>query len=89
MKPYKNLFIDLDDTLLDTAQNNRECLEEMYADYHWDRYYASFEAFYSIYMPHNLDLCRRAVPLCPQPAGYRRQKGCPRRKPQLPPADDL
>ena len=56
MKPYKNLFIDLDDTLLDTAQNNRECLEEMYADYHWDRYYASFEAFYSIYMPHNLDL---------------------------------
>ena len=56
MKSYKNLFIDLDDTLLDTAQNNRECLEEMYADYHWDRYYASFEAFYSIYMPHNLDL---------------------------------
>lgn len=56
MKPYKNLFIDLDDTLLDTAQNNWECLEEMYADYHWDRYYASFEAFYSIYMPHNLDL---------------------------------
>lgn len=56
MKYYKNLFIDLDDTLLDTAQNNRECLEEMFADYHWYRHYASFEAFYSIYMPHNLEL---------------------------------
>ncbi len=56
MKYYKNLFIDLDDTLLDTAQNNRECLEELYADYHMERHYASFEAFYNIYMPHNLEL---------------------------------
>ena len=53
---YKSLFIDLDDTLWDTYHNNKECLEEIYTDYHLDRYYASFEAFYGIYMPHNLDL---------------------------------
>lgn len=53
---YKNLFIDLDDTLWDTNYNNKECLEELYADYHFSRHYASFEAFYDIYMPHNLDL---------------------------------
>lgn len=53
---YKSLFIDLDDTLWDTARNNKECLEELYADYRMDRHYASFEAFYQIYMPHNLDL---------------------------------
>lgn len=53
---YKNLFIDLDDTLWDTNHNNKECLEELYADYHFSRHYASFEAFYAIYMPHNLDL---------------------------------
>lgn len=53
MTRYKNLFLDLDDTLWDTYHNNKECLEELYADYHFDRYYASFEAFFSIYMPHN------------------------------------
>ncbi len=53
---YKNLFIDLDDTLWDTFHNNKECLEELYADYHFDRHYASFEAFFAIYMPHNQEL---------------------------------
>lgn len=53
---YKNLFFDLDDTLWDTCHNNKECLKELYADYHFDRHYASFEAFYDFYMPHNLDL---------------------------------
>ena len=56
---YKNLFIDLDDTLWDTCSNNRECLEEIYNDYHFDRHYASFEAFYNIYMPNNLELWAR------------------------------
>lgn len=56
---YKNLFIDLDDTLWDTFHNNKECLEEMYADHHWDRHYSSFEAFYATYMPHNLSLWER------------------------------
>lgn len=53
---YKNLFIDLDDTLWDTYHNNKECLEEIYGDYHFDRYYASFEAFFSIYFPNNVKL---------------------------------
>ena len=44
---YKNLFIDLDDTLWDTYHNNKECLEEIYTDYRLSRYYASFEAFYA------------------------------------------
>lgn len=50
---YKSLFIDLDDTLWDTYHNNKECLEEVYAAHHFDRYYASFEAFFAIYWPHN------------------------------------
>lgn len=50
---YKSLFIDLDDTLWDTYHNNKECLEELYAAHHFDRYYASFEAFFDIYWPHN------------------------------------
>ncbi|MCD8193860.1 MAG: YjjG family noncanonical pyrimidine nucleotidase [Tannerellaceae bacterium] len=50
---YKNLFIDLDDTLWDTFHNNKECLKEIFTDYHFDRYYESFEAFFAIYMPHN------------------------------------
>lgn len=53
---YKSIFIDLDDTLWDTYHNNKECLEELYADYDFGRYYASFEAFFSIYMPHNIEL---------------------------------
>lgn len=53
---YKNLFIDLDDTLWDTYNNNKECLEEVYADYHFNRHYTSFEDFFAIYMPHNLKL---------------------------------
>lgn len=56
MLPYKNLFIDLDDTLWDTYHNNKECLEEIYTVHHLDRYYASFEAFFAVYMPHNLQL---------------------------------
>lgn len=48
---YKCLFIDLDDTLWDTYHNNKECLRELYAEQDLGRYYASFEAFFSIYMP--------------------------------------
>ena len=53
---YKSLFFDLDDTLWDTRINNRECLEEIYTDYQFDRHYDSFEAFFQHYMPHNLML---------------------------------
>lgn len=50
---YKNLFFDLDDTLWDTYHNNKECLEELYADYGFSRYYASFEAFFDVYWSNN------------------------------------
>ena len=52
-KKYKSLFFDLDDTLWDTFHNNKECLEEIYHDYNFGRYYPSFEEFFDIYMPHN------------------------------------
>ena len=53
---YKSLFFDLDDTLWDTYHNNKECLEEIYVDYRFDRHYDSFEMFFGRYMPHNLKL---------------------------------
>jgi putative hydrolase of the HAD superfamily len=53
---YKTIFFDFDDTLWDTYHNNRECLKELFADYHFDRHYDSFESFFQIYMPHNLSL---------------------------------
>ena len=56
---YKSLFFDLDDTLWDTAHNNRLCLEEIYYDYHFGRFYASFDDFFDRYMPHNLMLWER------------------------------
>ncbi|MDR0430783.1 MAG: YjjG family noncanonical pyrimidine nucleotidase [Tannerellaceae bacterium] len=53
---YKNLFIDLDDTLWDTYHNNKECLKEIYTVYQFDEHFETFEAFYDYYMPHNLQL---------------------------------
>ena len=53
---YKSLFFDLDDTLWDTQHNNRECLEEVYTDYQFDRYYDSFKTFFERYMPNNMML---------------------------------
>ena len=53
---YKSLFFDLDDTLWDTQHNNRECLEEIYTDYQYNRYYDSFETFFESYFPNNLML---------------------------------
>ena len=50
---YTSLFFDLDDTLWDTAHNNRECIEEIYHAYEFSRYYPSFENFFSVYMPYN------------------------------------
>ena len=56
MMNYKCLFIDLDDTLWDTYHNNKECLRELYTEYRMGRFYTSFEAFFSIYMPNNVEL---------------------------------
>ena len=50
---YKNLFIDLDDTLWDTYHNNSECLKEIYDKYDFERHYPSFEVFFKEYWPYN------------------------------------
>jgi len=53
---YKTLLIDLDDTLWDTRRNGKESLEEVYRDYNLDRFFTSFDSFYTVYFPNNLDL---------------------------------
>lgn len=49
----KTIFIDLDDTLWATQENNRDTLEELYHLYGWQKGYHSFEAFFEKYAPHN------------------------------------
>lgn len=55
---YRNLFIDLDDTLWDIHHNGRECLEEVYHDYRFEKFYPSFEDYYAVFIPHNQHLWR-------------------------------
>src|SRR5690554_7870347 len=50
---YESLFIDLDDTLWDIHLNGKECLEEVYHDYGYSKYYPTFEDYYKVYMPSN------------------------------------
>lgn len=50
---YKNLLIDLDDTLWDIHHNAKECLAEIYIDYEYKRFYPTFEDYYNVYMPSN------------------------------------
>ena len=56
MQRYKNLFIDLDDTLYDYSAASQESFRETYDLLHYERYFNSFEHFYSIYEPYNLQL---------------------------------
>ena len=56
---YTSLFIDLDNTLWDTIHDNKKCLEELFVDYQFDRHFASFEAFYALYLPYNERLWER------------------------------
>lgn len=50
---YKNLFIDLDDTLWDIHINSKECLQEIYIDYDYHKFYPTFEDYYDVFMPCN------------------------------------
>lgn len=50
---YKNLFIDLDDTLWNIHLNGKECLEEIYRDYGYAAYYPRFLDYYNVYVPVN------------------------------------
>ncbi len=53
---YKNLFIDLDDTLWAFSENAEDTFRELYDTYRFDRYFDSFEQFYSLYKKHNKEL---------------------------------
>ncbi len=46
---YTDILIDLDDTLIDTAENTRITVREIYKDYNFGNYFPSFNDFYSIY----------------------------------------
>ena len=58
MVKYRNLFIDLDDTVYDFSAASRESFLETYELLHYERYFDSFEHYLSIYEPHNLELWR-------------------------------
>ncbi|MBR3612488.1 MAG: YjjG family noncanonical pyrimidine nucleotidase [Bacteroidaceae bacterium] len=56
MGKYKNIFIDLDDTIYDFAAASRESFEEVYTMLGYERFFNSFSHFMSLYEPHNLEL---------------------------------
>lgn len=53
---YRNLFFDLDDTLWAFSLNARDTYEEMYWKYEYNRFFDSFEHYYSLYHHRNLEL---------------------------------
>lgn len=53
---YKNLFFDLDDTIWAFSLNARDTYEEMYHKYKYDRFFDSFEHYYTLYNRRNLEL---------------------------------
>lgn len=53
---FKNLFIDLDDTLYDFSAASREAFKETYDLLHYERFFDSFDHYTSIYSPYNLEL---------------------------------
>lgn len=58
MQRYRNLFIDLDDTIYDFSAASRESFHETYDQLHYERYFDSFEQYMQIYEPYNLELWR-------------------------------
>lgn len=53
---YTTLFIDFDDTLVDTTLNNREALADIFTEYDLGNYFEDFEAFYTKYLINNTKL---------------------------------
>ena len=53
---YKALFFDLDDTLWAFSQNAEETFREIYARFHFGRYFISFRDFYSLYQEKNKEM---------------------------------
>ena len=56
MKQYRAVFIDWDDTIGDFVGAAKLALQEMYEKYNLSDYFASFEEFFLLYKPHNLEL---------------------------------
>lgn len=56
MPTYKNLFIDLDDTLWDCSQNAEDTFREVFQLFSLERFFCSFEQFYTIYHTRNVEL---------------------------------
>ena len=56
MSTYKNLLIDLDDTLWDCSQNAEDTFREVYQLFGLKRFFQSFEQFYTIYHKRNVEL---------------------------------
>ena len=59
MHKYKNIFIDLDDTIYDFAAASRESFQEAYTLLGYHKHFRSFEHFMSLYEPYNLELWKR------------------------------
>lgn len=49
----KTIFIDLDDTLWDTRQNNKEAMHQLFEDRGWKEKLGDFEGWYAGYAKHN------------------------------------
>lgn len=56
MCKYRNIFIDLDDTLYDFSAASREAFVETYNLLNYNSYFSSFEQFMSLYEPRNKEL---------------------------------
>lgn len=57
MMKYTAVFIDFDDTLIDTAQNTYDTVNDIYNDYDLDRYFNSFEDYFSNYFfPNTMEI---------------------------------
>lgn len=53
---YKDLFIDLDDTLYDTHGNSMIALKKLFEERHWEKIMPSYEAFRDAYFATNVDV---------------------------------
>ena len=53
---YDVLFIDLDDTLYDFSTNSTNAYREVYALMGYDRWFESFDSYYTLYMQRNQQL---------------------------------
>jgi putative hydrolase of the HAD superfamily len=54
----RNLFFDLDDTVWAFSLNARDSMEEVYRECSYDRFFRSFEHFYTLYSARNVELWR-------------------------------